>query len=254
VGFLGGLVLTLAVWFLYGQAERLRLRELQESHVAAISGRIEGRMASLARGLQASAGYLGRGPLPTRSEWRAYVQALNLPGTNAGVQGTGFAEWLPPGRQADHVRRVRGEGFPDYDVVPGGGLPDDGTGTSAILYLEPPDARNLRAFGRDMLREAVRREALARARDQGLPALSGPVTLYQETGTEVQKGCLLFAPVYQEGLSQQTVAERRAALRAEVQTRHDKNPRSHMGFRGFSYSATVNAYSAGTPMRSRARA
>jgi hypothetical protein len=40
----------------------------------------------------------------------------------------------------------------------------------------------------------------------------------------------------------------------EVQTRHDKNPRSHMGFRGFSYSATVNAYSAGTPMRSRARA
>jgi aerobic C4-dicarboxylate transport protein len=42
--------------------------------------------------------------------------------------------------------------------------------------------------------------------------------------------------------------------KAEVQTRHDKNPRSHMGFRGFSYSATVNAYSAGTPMRSRARA
>lgn len=49
-----------------------------------------------------------------------------------------------------------------------------------------------------MFSESVRRKAMARARDTGLPALSGKVILKQETDTDVQNGFLLYVPVYKK--------------------------------------------------------
>lgn len=62
--------------------------------------------------------------------------------------------------------------------------------------MEPFDERNKRAFGYDMFSENVRRKAMTRARDTGLPALSGKVILKQETDSDVQNGFLLYVPVY----------------------------------------------------------
>lgn len=47
-----------------------------------------------------------------------------------------------------------------------------------------------------MFSESVRRKAMIRARDTGFPALSGKVTLKQETDTDIQNGFLLYVPVY----------------------------------------------------------
>lgn len=117
---------------------------------------------------------------------------------------------------AAHVRRLRQEGFPDYDLLPSGPLEPDPEGYGPVLYLEPADGRNQRAFARDLLREQVRRQALLRARDTGLLTLTGPITLFQETDTDIQSGALLLAPVYRPELPRNTVAERRQALRGWV--------------------------------------
>src|SRR5690606_16254373 len=77
---------------------------------------------------------------------------------------------------------------------------------------EPFIDRNLRAFGYDMYSEPVRREAMERARDSGLPALSGKVTLVQEFGPEVQAGFLIYLPIYANGVTPVTVDARREAL------------------------------------------
>jgi len=37
--------------------------------------------------------------------------------------------------------------------------------------------------------------------------------------------------------------------RTEVHTRMNENPRSHKGFRGFSFSVTANSYAMATPIR-----
>ena len=63
-----------------------------------------------------------------------------------------------------------------------------------------------------MYSEPVRREAMERARDSGLPALSGKVTLVQEFGPEVQAGFLIYLPIYAAGTTPDTVDARRAAL------------------------------------------
>ena len=63
-----------------------------------------------------------------------------------------------------------------------------------------------------MYSEAVRREAMASARDRGDAATSGKVTLLQETEREVQPGFLIYVPVYEKGRHPVSVEERRERL------------------------------------------
>ncbi len=208
-----GIGLTALVWVVVQRAEAARLKSLQAARATGMAKQLEDRMKDLSQVLHGSAGYLGRGPLPTRAEWHAYVAGLNLAATYPGFQGLSFVEWMPHAGLGAHIQRMRREGFQGYEVVPGGPLPPDPGGRSSIVYLEPMDARNQRALGKDMLMEATRRVAMLRARDQGLVTLSGPLTLYQESDTEPQPGLVLFAPVYLQGLPLETVEQRRKALR-----------------------------------------
>lgn len=212
-GLLCGVLLTLVAWSMTRQVERNRVRDLQRGQARSLAMQLEVRMKSLEEVLRGSAGYLGRGSLPSRAEFRDYVDGLNLPSIYPGVQGLGFEEWIPQGGLEAHIRRMRREGYPEYDVEIGGALAPGQDGQSAIIYLEPMDARNQRAFGKDMTLDPVRRAAMLRARDQGILVISGPVTLYQETATDVQTGSVLYAPVYDRRLPQDTVVQRRAAFR-----------------------------------------
>ncbi len=148
----------------------------------------------------------------SRSQWQTYYRALRLDGNFPGIQGFGFAEAFSATELADHETRIRAEGFSDYVVRPE--HPRDWY--TAIVYLEPLDWRNLRAFGYDMFSEETRQEAMLRAMQTGQPALSGAVTLLQETESDQQYGTLLYLPVYRPGLPLDTATQRRAALRGFV--------------------------------------
>ena len=115
---------------------------------------------------------------------------------------------IPKPKLSSHIAQVRAQGFPNYSVWPGGARDF----YSSIIYLEPFKDRNLRAFGYDMYSEPVRQEAMARARDQNVAALTGKVHLVQETGEDIQAGTLMYVPVYHQGAPIQTVEERRSAL------------------------------------------
>jgi signal transduction histidine kinase/ActR/RegA family two-component response regulator len=101
------------------------------------------------------------------------------------------------------------EGEADFKVSPDN--PRDEY--TAIVYLQPAEISNKRAIGFDMFTEPVRRQAMEKARDTGIPTASGRVTLIQEFDREPdQAGFLIYAPVYQKGVPLDTEAERRAAL------------------------------------------
>ena len=64
-----------------------------------------------------------------------------------------------------------------------------------------------------MFSEPVRREAMVRARDSGMPAASGRVRLVQDDITQSNHpGFLMYEPVYRTGAMPSTVEERRAQL------------------------------------------
>lgn len=147
-----------------------------------------------------------------RQLWRQYCATLDVRRNYKGIQGLGYAPVITESGRDEHVRSVRREGFPGYDVRPPGSRPL----YTPILFLEPFDERNQRAFGYDMFSEPTRREAMERARDTGEPAISGKVTLVQETSTGIQAGFLMYFPVYATGVQLDTVADRRAALQGFV--------------------------------------
>lgn len=128
----------------------------------------------------------------TRAEWHSYVQTLALDHALPGVQGIGYAEALRPEDVPDFIDRVRAEGFPDFGIKPEGARDFYGV----ILYLEPMDARNRRAFGFDMWSEPIRRAAMQQARDTGNAVISSKVRLVQEFGRDVQAGFLMYLPYY----------------------------------------------------------
>jgi len=213
VGLGLGLLLTFAVWGMLSRAEGDRLMGLHISRATVMAKHLEDRVQGLEQVLRGASGYLGRGRLPTRQEWQAYVASLNLPSHSPGLQGLSYVAWVPHGQLKAHEAAVRQEGFPDYAVAPGGSLPADPDGFGVIHYIEPMDARNQRAFGKDMLVDPLRREALLAARDHRLVSLSAPVTLYQETEAEPQVGAVLYAPVYAQGTLAASIAERRRTFR-----------------------------------------
>jgi signal transduction histidine kinase len=63
-----------------------------------------------------------------------------------------------------------------------------------------------------MFTDPIRHEAMARARDSGMPAATAKVTLVQETQQGTQVGFLIYVPVYARGAPTRTVEERRRAL------------------------------------------
>ena len=173
-----------------------------------ITLKIEERFKAYRQVLRGARALFAASQVVTRDEWRRYVTSLRLHVDYAGIQGVGFAQAIPAAELAEHERRVRAEGFPDYRVTPPGQREE----YTSIVFLEPFDWRNQRAFGYDMFSEPVRREAMARARGLGVPALTGKVRLVQETSTDVQFGVLLYLPVFRQNQPLGTPAERERAL------------------------------------------
>jgi len=177
-----------------------------------IQRKIVDRLAANALILRSGAALFDATETVSREEWRAFVRRLQDAQQTPAIQGIGYALVIPRERLAAHVRAIRREGFPDYQVTPAG----ERETYSSIIYLEPFSDRNLRAFGYDMLSEPVRRPAMERARDENTAALSGKVVLVQETGEDVQAGALMYVPVYRHGSPIDTVQQRRAALEGWV--------------------------------------
>lgn len=177
-----------------------------------IRASIQARMHDQEVALWGGVGLFNASSNVSRDEWHAYVASLRLADYLPGLQGYGYAEFVKHQDKTDHINRVRGEGFPDFDVRPVGAR----DAYSSIIYLEPFQDRNLRAFGYDMFSEPTRRAAMERARDTGKAAVSGMVTLVQETENDVQHGFLMYLPVYRSGMATDTIADRRAALQGFV--------------------------------------
>ena len=201
-------VVTGIAWYLSDSAVRAKAEERFRFQSDDLGAAIGKRLYEYETALRGGTGLFNNAGLATRAQWYEYVAALNIDKTFPGIRGMGFSLMMPADEVATHTARVRAEGFPDYAIRP----PGRRDPTSSIIYLEPFDWRNQRAFGFDMFSEPVRRAAMTRAMETGAPALSGRVKLVQETNKDVQYGFLMYVPVYRKGMPVDTAEQRRAAI------------------------------------------
>lgn len=142
-----------------------------------------------------------------QATWQTYTANLNINENYPGIQGLGFSRRILPAELSSHVAEIRKQGHPDYAIRPAG----ERTEYTSIIFLEPFDQRNQRAFGFDMFSEPTRKAAMEWARDSGKTSVSGKVKLVQEAGKDIQAGFLMYLPVYR-GATPQNATQRRAAL------------------------------------------
>jgi signal transduction histidine kinase/CheY-like chemotaxis protein len=143
----------------------------------------------------------------TRNEWKRFNKFSRGNVKFIGVQGFGFSSIIKKEELKEHISAIRKEGFPEYTVSPAGNRDV----YTSIIYLEPVNKTNTRAFGFDMFSEPIRRKAMEQARDQNVPVLSGKVMLQIGAKKEIQTGTIMYAPVYNNA-PLNTIAERRSAI------------------------------------------
>jgi two-component sensor histidine kinase/CHASE1-domain containing sensor protein len=206
-----GLIATLAGTYMMEQGrqarESLRFDAVVDQANEAVANRLDTYIAVL----RAGAGLFAASEDVSAPEFRAFAQRVELTRRYPGIQGIGYTLRAPPGGAPALAARMRAEGIADAELRP----PTEGE-VHAIIYLEPLDFVNRRALGFNMYAFPVRREAMDRARDTGLPALSGKVEAIEEVDAKRQAGFLIYEPVYDGGDVPATVAERRERLEGFV--------------------------------------
>lgn len=206
------LCITLLAYNILNNVVRKNAKERFDFRSKEIVGAIVDRMNIYESLLNGGAALFKASDFVSREEWKLFVETLDLDKQWPGVQAFGYSVPLEPEGIRSHLQQVRSEGFSDFNIKP----PGNRDYYTSIIYIEPFDWRNKRAFGYDMWSNEIRREAMIRARDYGVSAASGVITLVQETEKDVQKGFLTYIPVYMKNMPINTVEERRNAFKGWV--------------------------------------
>lgn len=206
---LGLLALTGLSW----QAARqtaTRQTELQfQSDISSLQTSLSDHLRIYANVLYSARGLFEASDQVSREEWKAYINNLRLDVNYPGMLGMGYAQIIPQSQLAAHTSEIKKQGFPQYAIYPSEPARDLYT---SIIYIEPFDSVNQKAFGYDMLSEPTRRAALEKARDTGEATMTNKVVLVQDADTSGQPGFLMYVPVFKKGASLATVEDRRKAL------------------------------------------
>lgn len=206
------LVMTLGLTYVFwDNARQIAVHNTEqgfESVVRETMEQIEQRMGTYRQVLRGVKGLYYASEAVTHGDFHVYVSSLLLEQNYPGIQGVAISRIVLPAEKEAHEAQMRARGFPTYEIYPEGKRKL----YTSITDIEPRSPMNMRAFGYDMYAEPVRRAAMEKARDTGVAALSGRVTLVQEGGSDVQPGFLMYLPVYRQPGTPETLNERRASL------------------------------------------
>jgi PAS domain S-box-containing protein len=145
-----------------------------------------------------------------RAEFRSYVAGLGLEERYPSIRGLSWAPRVPATARASHEALMRRGGAPPgYEIHP----VESQAEYHPLAFLEPAEAYEPRWFGLDSASRPENREAMERARDTGLPAMSRRLALVRQDGGS---GFVIFLPVFRAARSLATVEERRESLEGFV--------------------------------------
>ncbi len=208
VVLVAGLLTTAFATFAFLRAIRARDAERFSNAVEATEDRVRGRIEAYSELLRAARAFVTADPGVRESDFRAFVDGLDLRARYPGVPAIGLIIALPKEGGARVLAELRARSDAPIEPLPAGG----GDDRTVVAWAEPnaPQSRTARGF--DMTTVPERREALFRARDTAEPALSGPLVLVSSARAAPEAGFLLCVPIYAPGANPTDAPSRRAAL------------------------------------------
>ena len=204
------LVTTTLVLYAWHEARENTLRSAEAEFDASTEEIVEllqQRLVNYELTIRGGAALFASVARPSPSEWRAYVDGLNIAQRFPAMTGLGYAAFVSryQMQRLQEDQRAAGRGL--LTIWPHGARERYGP----ILYLEPHTAENLSAIGYDMYSEPARHAAMQAAMNDALPRMSSRVKLLQDLDPNAS-GFLLYAPVFPGGVAPATTTLRAAAI------------------------------------------
>ena len=183
-----GVVLSVAAWFFTRAVVERDARFKFQSATIAVATTAQTHIRSYANLLYGLQGLFQAEPAVSRAAFNRYVYALNLPLRYPGVRSVSYAHRVPASAKAEFERQLRRDpelvrrGYGNVVIKPAG----ERSEYFVITYIEPLHA-NKAALGYDLASDEKRMALVERARDTGMPTLSGRLVLaidptHSETG------------------------------------------------------------------------
>ncbi|HEX7997302.1 MAG TPA: CHASE domain-containing protein [Pyrinomonadaceae bacterium] len=203
------LILTLVATYYVMKTAEAKDRLQFQTTVQRTHDNIQKRLETYIELLYAGSALFAVNETVSREQFHTFIQRLEVGQRFPGLQGIGYTVRVRAEDRDAFAAGMRRQGFEDFKFWP----ETPRSEYHSIIYLEPLDQRNRAVVGYDMFTEPTRRVAMERARDTGVAAASGRVTLVQEIVAEhKQAGFLIYVPVYRGGQIPAGVAERQQAL------------------------------------------
>jgi PAS domain S-box-containing protein len=133
---------------------------------------------------------------------------LELADQYPGAQGIGFLARVKADQKDSFKTTLQQHGLKDFTIWPDQNHDE----YYPVVYFEPLDGHNPVDVGFDMQTDPVRRVAMERARDTGMPAATARVMLARENNQNKEPGFLIYAPIYEHDSTPRSADECREAL------------------------------------------
>jgi len=199
---------TALLWDHERQIARKELRSQFDFALRDTVSRIEQRESAYEQMLRGLQGLLATTDLMDGDTIRKYVELLQLDANYSGIQGTGVIRWFPAAQRDHHIAAMRALGLQNYDITPDG----ERESYAPTIQNIPNVGQNRLMLGFDPWADPVRRTALEKARDSGMPAITGKLRLSVDEGTNASPGFIMYLPIFAQGQPLDNVAQRRAHL------------------------------------------
>jgi PAS domain S-box-containing protein len=204
------LLLTFGAWRYAERTVRANEQERFDRVVARSRAALDRRLDAYLQILMGARALFASSTAVERAEFRSFVAGLDLEDRYPSIRGMSWIPRVPAASRASHEALMRRGGAPaGYEIHPGGSRAE----YHPLAFLEPAEAYEPRWFGLDAASRPENREAMERARDEGVAAMSHRLALFRQGGGA---GFVIFLPVYRAGRPPATVEDRRQSFEGFV--------------------------------------
>ena len=214
------LLLTVIAWYYVRQVVEVQNHARFEESTLATQEALERRTKAYLDAMFGARGLFNASESVTREEWDNYVAGIDPAGRFEGLQALGYAQRVDPEQREYFMRKTQEEGLPAMrpDLNPGG----ERSVYFPLTRTGPLGKANQSMLNYDLYTEDVHKKTMDLARDSGEPRATKMVYVLGEAPRNstadlaLQKGFVVYLPIYQEGEPQGSVTERRRALRGFI--------------------------------------
>lgn len=138
-------------------------------------------------------------------DFSQYVSSLMLSESHPEILGVSLSYYVPQEEVEDHLKFQKYRNLPDYGSRFSTGVSEH----APVVMISPATESNSRVVGFDNFSNLERKSTMERARDFNMPQITQALPLAQNSSGKLERGVIMYLPIYGKKLPRQQLEERR---------------------------------------------